>query len=82
MTSYDLYGGHRSAVVLYSLPYSFESSRIARFIMDVEKQLKRSTTVTLASNVPWHDLENKVKAQQRKVIETCQLQTLCKKARK
>ena len=30
MMSYDLYGGHRSAVVLDSLRYAFESSCIAR----------------------------------------------------
>ena len=40
MTSYDLYGGHRSAVVLDSFLYPFESSWIARFITDVEKQSK------------------------------------------
>ena len=45
ITSHDLYEGHRSAVALDSLPYAFESSLIARFIMDVEKQLKRITTV-------------------------------------
>ena len=47
MTSYDLYGGHRSTIALDSLPYAFESSRIAIFIMDVEKQLKRSTQVNI-----------------------------------
>ena len=72
------------------LLYAFESSWIARFIIDVEKQLKRSTTVsnwTFASNGTWHDLENKVTARQRKVMElaTCRIcvkrleSKLCKK---
>ena len=47
MTSYDLYGD-RSVVALYSSLYPFESWRIARFIMKVEKQLKRSTTVNIS----------------------------------
>ena len=47
MTSYDLHGGQRPAVALDSLPDAFASSRIARFIIDVEKQLKRSTTVNI-----------------------------------
>ena len=39
MTSYDLYGGYRSASALDLVPYACESPRIPRFIMDVEKQL-------------------------------------------
>ena len=57
MTSYDLYGGNRPAVALASLPDVFVLSRIARFIMHVEKQLKRSTTVNtcikLDATWPW-----------------------------
>ena len=36
---------------------------------------------TFASSGPWHDLENKVIAQQRKIIKSRHLQTLCKKIR-
>ena len=46
MTLYDLYG-HRPAVVLDSSLCAFESSWTARFIMDVEKLLKKSTTVII-----------------------------------
>ena len=34
---------------------------------------------TFASNGPWHDLENKAIAQQRKVIEACHLLLACVK---
>ena len=41
MTSYDLHGGHRSAVALDSFPDAFESSWRARFVIDVEKTTEK-----------------------------------------
>ena len=50
-------GVHLPAVALDSLLYAFESSRIARCVMDVEKQLKRFTarniSIKWAVTWPW-----------------------------
>ena len=68
MASYDLLKGSRVAV-LHSICYQivFESSRIARFIMNVEKQEDRLTTGNICIYWVVHDLENKVIAPQPKV---------------
>ena len=49
---------------------AFESSRIARFIMDVENKWKDPQQRIFASNGSRHDLDEKVTAQQPNVIET------------
>ena len=63
MTSYDLHGGHRLAVALDSLTDYILIVTIARFIMDVEKQQERFTTVEFASSGSRHDLKKNVIAQ-------------------
>ena len=57
---------------------TLEWSRIAGFIMDVEKQGEWFTAGNLGLTGSWHDFENKVIAQKLKFIENGHLQTLCR----
>ena len=60
----------------------FVSSRVARFVMDVGNQVEYWQQRTFTLTESWHDLENKVIAHQPKAMETCRLQTLCRRVEK
>ena len=79
MTSYDLPGGHRPAVALDLLMNCIwivtDSDIILSWMSNIKWKYSQQGTFALAGS--WHDLVNKVIAQQPKVIETCHLRTLC-----
>ena len=56
----------------------FETSRIVRNIVNVERQVTKSITGNIFIIGSWHDLDNKVKTQETKVAHACLSQTLCK----